>query len=577
MSKKNNSFQQKTCLILDFGSQYTWLVARCFRELGFYSRVEPFDFALTKIQNLKPWGIVLSGGPCSTFSSKAPARDLKELLTIAPIMGICYGFQLLCKQWGGEITPAKEYRNYGKTFIHWVLDHDGNHPLSLQTMPQPENADRTSPAAVRRPVRVTDCRFAQSLQTMPQPEKKVYPIPAAVRRSSQAVWMSHGDFVSNVPKEFSVLAKTKKGMPVAFWAKNIFAVQFHPEVSHTENGKNILSYFANNICYAKKGGWNADSMLSTISKQVTNTLKGDSKTKNPNVLCALSGGVDSTVMACLLTKILGPASIQCVFVDTGLLRQNEFQEILDSYKKMGLNVKGLKKERQFLSALSGVTDPEQKRKFIGKLFIDIFKELKVTNTDLKYLAQGTLYPDVIESQSVKGPSDVIKSHHNVGGLPKNLPFTLLEPLRMLFKDEVRTLGKKLKIKSHILNRHPFPGPGLAVRICGEITNSRLQKLKQADYIFIEELKSADLYNKIWQAFAVLLPVRSVGVQGDGRTYDEAIALRAITSTDGMTADWFAFPPEFLHKVSDRITNEVKGINRVVYDISSKPPATIEWL
>ncbi len=510
--KKQSSF-----LILDFGSQYTWLIARCFRELGFYSQVENFDFPLKSIQELQPAGIVLSGGPSSVLSLDSPYRDLKLLLDTAPLMGVCYGFQLICHQWGGKVTSSNK-RTYGKSRIYW--------------------------------------------------RKKLFSDV-----ESQQVWMSHGDFVSEVPRGFSVLAETDRQVPVALKFKNIFAVQFHPEVSHTEHGKNILSYFAKEICGAKKGEWTADSMLSLLEYQIKNQLIAFSG----KILCALSGGVDSTVMACLLTKVLGPSRIHCVFVDTGLLRENEFQEVLNSYKELNLNVEGIFAEELFLKALKGVTDPERKRKIIGRLFIDIFKKHKQENPKIKYLAQGTLYPDVIESLSFKGPSATIKSHHNVGGLPENLPFELLEPLRFLFKDEVRTLGKKLKVPEKLLDRHPFPGPGLAVRICSEVTKERLQKLRRADAIFIKELLHSGLYEKIWQAFAVLLPVKSVGVQGDQRTYDEVIVLRAITSTDGMTADWFSFPPDFLHKVSDRITNEVQGVNRVVYDITTKPPGTIEWL
>ena len=413
--------------------------------------------------------------------------------------------------------------------------------------------------------------------------------------SQQNVWMSHGDFVAEIPKDFSVLAETERKIPAVLKTKNILALQFHPEVSHTEKGKEVLSYFAEKICGIEKGSWTADSMLSLLESQIKEQLfvskEGSDKPfikgnnvedarevrSSDKVLCALSGGVDSTVMACLLTKVLGPNRIHCVFVDTGLLREGEFQEVLTIYKKLKLNVTGVLAEEKFLKALEGVTDPEKKRKIIGRVFIEIFEEYKNKHSDIKYLAQGTLYPDVIESISFKGPSATIKSHHNVGGLPKNLPFKLVEPLRFFFKDEVRILGKKLQIPKEILQRHPFPGPGLAVRICGEITGERLQKLKTADAIFIKQLKQSGLYEKIWQAFAVLLPVKSVGVQGDQRTYDEVIVLRAITSADGMTADWFSFPSDFLHKVSNLITNEVQGINRVVYDITSKPPGTIEWL
>ena len=496
--------------------------------MGFDSRVEAFDFPLEKIKQLELAGVVLSGGPASVLSAKAPHRDLKALVCVAPLMGICYGLQLICREWGGKVSAQPHRRSYGKNLLYWQTN--------LFT-----SKDKNVPA------------FAKKF----------------TKGKTQKVWMSHGDHVSKVPKNFSVLAKTNTQNPAVLYAKNILALQFHPEVSHTENGTEILSYFAEQICKAKKTKSTTDLALlkSQIKKQVPLKQK---------VLCALSGGVDSTVMALLLTKALGPHRIHCVFVDTGLLRKDEFADTLSAYKKMGLNVIGLSKETRFLSALKGVKDPERKRKIIGKIFIDIFKEYGKKHS-IKYLAQGTLYPDVIESLSFKGPGAVIKSHHNVGGLPKKMPFKLVEPLRFLFKDEVRVLGTKLKVPAEFICRHPFPGPGLAVRICGEVTQSRLQKLRLADFIFMTELKRTKLYHKIWQAFAVLLPVKSVGVQGDKRTYDEVIVLRAITSVDGMTADWFAFPTDFLHKVSNKITNEVKGVNRVVLDLTSKPPGTIEWL
>ena len=509
---------QPVFLILDFGSQYTWLIARRFRELGFYSRVESFDFPLKNIQKISPAGIVISGGPASVLSPRSPKRDLKELLQVAPLMGVCYGLQLICHQWGGELSSA-EKRTYGSSVINW--------------------------------------------------QEAVLP-----GLKNQQVWMSHGDFVSKPPKGFAVPARTERGIPAVLQAKNILALQFHPEVSHTKHGERLLLYFAKQMCHAEAGGWNAHSMLSLLESQIKNS---EVATTKGGLLCALSGGVDSTVMACLLTKVLGPSRINCVFVDTGLLREGEFQEVLSLYKNLGLNVEGLVARERFLQALKGVKDPEQKRKVIGRLFIDIFKEYRDQRPEIKYLAQGTLYPDVIESLSFKGPSVTIKSHHNVGGLPKNMPFKLVEPLRFLFKDEVRSLGEKLKAPKEFLSRHPFPGPGLAVRVCGEVTEERLRKLRQADFIFISALKQAGLYDKIWQAFVVLLPVKSVGVQGDQRTYDEVIVLRAITSTDGMTADWFSFPTDFLRQVSNSITNEVEGINRVVYDVTSKPPGTIEWL
>ena len=510
--KQTNSF-----LILDFGSQYTWLIARCFRELGYYSQVEPFDFPLENIKKLNPSGIVLSGGPASVLAKNSPTRSLQELLSVAPLLGVCYGLQLICHQWGGKIVPS-EKRTYGNSQIDW--------------------------------------------------KKELLP-----DLKHQRVWMSHGDSVTELPKGFSVLAETDTQIPACIESKNILALQFHPEVSHTERGKDLLKYFVQEICSVGKGEWTPAKMLVSLEQEVHAQLK-----PSDHVLCALSGGVDSTVTASLLTKVLGFKKVHCVFVDTGLLRKNEFQEVLSTYKKLNLNIEGVDAKEEFLQKLKGVMDPEKKRKVIGHTFIEIFNKYKESHTELNCLAQGTLYPDVIESLSVKGPSATIKSHHNVGGLPEDMPFKkLVEPLKYLFKDEVRLLGKALNIPAIFLNRHPFPGPGLAVRICGEITQDRLLKLQSADAIFIQELKQAELYDQIWQAFCVLLPVRSVGVQGDERTYDEVIVLRAITSTDGMTADWFNFSSEFLHKVSDRITNEVKGINRVVYDITSKPPGTIEWL
>ena len=510
--KQANSF-----LILDFGSQYTWLIARCFRELGYYSQVEPFDFPLENIKKLSPSGIVLSGGPASVLAKNSPTRSLQELLSVAPLLGVCYGLQLICHQWGGKIVPS-EKRTYGNSQIDW--------------------------------------------------KKELLP-----GLSRQKVWMSHGDSVAELPKEFSVLAETDTQIPACIESKSILALQFHPEVSHTERGKELLKYFAQKICTVSEGEWTPAKMLVSLEQEVHAHLQAED-----NVLCALSGGVDSTVTACLLTKLLGFKRVHCVFVDTGLLRKNEFQEVLNTYKELNLNITGVDAKEQFLQKLKGVMDPEKKRKIIGHTFIDIFNKYKESHVELNCLAQGTLYPDVIESLSVKGPSATIKSHHNVGGLPEDMPFEkLIEPLKYLFKDEVRLLGKALNIPAIFLNRHPFPGPGLAVRICDEITPERVMKLQSADAIFIQELKQAELYDQIWQAFCVLLPVKSVGVQGDERTYDEVIVLRAITSTDGMTADWFNFSPEFLHKVSDRITNEVKGINRVVYDITSKPPGTIEWL
>ena len=497
-------------LILDFGSQYTWLIARRLRELGFYSEVQAFDTPLKVIQSKKPLGIVLSGGPSSVLNKRAPLRSVRELTQVAPVMAICYGMQMSALQEGGEILKSKK-RTYGKSHIYW------NSPL----IPKIKN---------------------------------------------QVVWMSHGDSVKKLPSSARKLATTKEGVVAAFSMKNLWAFQFHPEVSHTKYGKEILKAFALKLCKAPSHSWDVREMKKRVIDKIQ-VPKGE------KIFCALSGGVDSTVTAKLLTQTLGEKQVQCVFVDTGLLRKKEYTEVLNLYKNLKLNVKGVKAESLFLSRLKNVVDPEKKRKIIGATFIDIFKkEMK----GVKWLAQGTLYPDVIESLSPKGMGVTIKSHHNVGGLPKKLKLKLVEPLRDLFKDEVRRLGLSLGISKEALYCHPFPGPGLGVRILGEVTKQKLNLLRDVDAIYIEELKNCGLYKKIWQAFSVLLPVKTVGVQGDSRTYEKVVALRAVTSEDGMTADWYFFPRDFLHKVSHRIINEVKGVNRVVYDITTKPPGTIEW-
>ena len=552
-------------LILDFGSQYTWLIARTLRELGFYSRVERFDFPLENVRRMKPAGIVISGGPASVGDKESPSRDLKKLAETAPLLGVCYGMQMICQQWGGEVK-ASGLRTYGSSRIFWTERGRGLAQFLQHSLEGVESST---------------CRKEGSAPLHP-------PL---------GVWMSHGDFVSRVPEDFHVMAQTDKGVPAVLGYGEVFfgdlcrkekpvpqkwvpgkkpvllGLQFHPEVSHTQRGKEIVKYFARQVCGVRTGGWTPAAMLSYIESQIKKKVDGRDR-----VLCALSGGVDSTVTAVLLTRVLGPERVSCVFVDTGLLRKGEFEEVLSFYRELNLNVEGVRAAPEFLNVLRGVEDPERKRKIIGAKFIDIFKKWGKNRKGINCLAQGTLYPDVIESLSAKGgPSVTIKSHHNVGGLPGDLPFKLVEPLRELFKDEVRLLGQELGVKERFLSRHPFPGPGLAVRIVGEVTRQRVAKLQKADAIFMEELRSCGLYGKVWQAFCVLLSVKSVGVQGDGRTYEEVVALRAITSRDGMTADWFAFDSDFLHRVSDRITNEVSGINRVVYDVTSKPPGTIEWL
>ena len=497
-------------IILDFGSQYTWLIARSFRELGYYSEVLPFDVTLDQIKNKKPLGIILSGGPDSVLNSNSPQRSVEELEKIAPLLGICYGMQLIASQKGGQLETAAQ-RTYGWNEITW--------------------------------------------------EKPLIP-----NMKRQKVWMSHGDSIQSLPPQAKLLSQDEKSLITAFSMDQILAFQFHPEVSHTERGKDCLSYFADKFCKAPVGDWNKNSIQDFLNDQLKKQIP-----KTEKVFCALSGGVDSTVTAVLLSKVLGQDRVLCVFVDTGLLRQSEYEEVLKSYESLKLNIKGVRAGDRFFKSLEGVFDPEQKRKIIGKLFIDIFKE---EMGDCKYLAQGTLYPDIIESFSKQG--ETIKSHHNVGGLPSDLNLKLIEPLKDLFKDEVRELGKKLGIKADLLNRHPFPGPGLAIRCLGAVTPQSVQILQKADAIYIEELKKSNLYDQIWQAFCVLLPVKTVGVQGDSRSYEQIISIRAVTSKDGMTADWVPFTQDFLQNLSCRIVNEVSGVGRVVYDITSKPPGTIEW-
>ena len=512
--------QHELILILDFGSQYTQLIARRVREQGVYCEIVPFFYPLEKILERNPKGVILSGGPNSVYEEDAPqvTPDFYERIN-APILGICYGMQLLAKDLRGQVSPSDK-REYG---------HAKLKVLSGKTE-----------------------LFAD--------------LPFELD-----VWMSHGDHVTGLPDGFHQTATTGEVVTaIENDERRIYAVQFHPEVSHTPLGKEVLRNFLFNICECK-GDWTSAQFIAEEIEKIR-AIVGDSG----KVVCGLSGGVDSTVAAVLVQEAIG-ARQTCIFVNNGLLRAGEFETTLALYKeKLHLNVIGVDASEDFYAVLKTVVDPELKRKAIGAKFIDVFDAQANKIGDVKWLVQGTLYPDVIESVSLRGASVTIKSHHNVGGLPEKMNLKLIEPLRELFKDEVRLIGKDLGIPGEILERHPFPGPGLGVRILGDITPEKVELLQKADKIFIEELHNFGIYNDVWQAFAVLLPIQSVGVMGDFRTYERAVALRAVTSTDGMTADWARLPFDFLQAVSSRITSEIRGINRVVYDISSKPPSTIEW-
>jgi GMP synthase (glutamine-hydrolysing) len=503
-------------LILDFGSQYTQLIARRVRELNVYCEIHPYHSIPEYGNEVK--GVILSGSPFSVLQEDAPRPDIQDLQEKYPVLGVCYGAQYMADIYGGRVEESST-REYGRANLDFI--NTGNVLLH------------------------------------------------GVSQNSQ-VWMSHGDTIMEIPDNFNVIASTKDVKVAAYQLedKNVFGIQFHPEVYHSTDGKKLLQNFIVDICSCSQS-WTAGSFV----EQTVLDLK--TKIGEDKVILGLSGGVDSSVAAVLLNKAIGE-NLYCIFVDNGLLRKNEFEEVLESYNNMGLNVRGVRAASLFYKELENISDPETKRKAIGKVFIDVFDTEAKKVENARWLAQGTIYPDVIESISVKGPSATIKSHHNVGGLPEKMNLKIVEPLNSLFKDEVRRVGKALGIRNELISRHPFPGPGLAIRILGDITEEKVQILQDVDHIYINALKEHDLYDKVWQAGAILLPIQSVGVMGDERTYERVVALRAVGSTDGMTADWSHLPYEFLAKVSSDIINKVKGVNRVVYDISSKPPATIEW-
>ncbi|PVH25038.1 glutamine-hydrolyzing GMP synthase [Sphingobacterium corticibacter] len=510
-------------IILDFGSQYTQLIARRVRELNVYCEIHPFNNIPAFDETVK--GIIFSGSPYSVRQEDAPQVDYAAMMRDYPVLGVCYGAQYLAQHSGGEVLPS-EIREYGRANLLFV---DQENPL-LTGIP-----------------------------------------------TQSQVWMSHGDTIKEVPSTFRVIASTDKVRVAAYHIEGTrtYGIQFHPEVTHSTDGQVLVKNFVVNICGCTQD-WTADAFVEMTIEDLKTQLGDD------HVIMALSGGVDSTVAAVLLHHAIGD-KLHCFFVDHGLLRKNEFQEVLDSYEHMGLNIKGVNAKDQFYSKLAGVSDPEQKRKIIGASFIDVFDEAaKQIQAELpdgveaKWLGQGTIYPDVIESISVNGPSATIKSHHNVGGLPDYMKLNVIEPLRTLFKDEVRRVGKTLEVDPKILGRHPFPGPGFGIRILGDVTAEKVRILQEADDIYIRNLRESGWYDKIWQAGTIFLPVQSVGVMGDERTYEHVVALRAVGSLDGMTADWIHLPYDLLAKISNEIINHVKGINRVVYDISSKPPATIEW-
>ena len=506
---------QHNVLILDFGSQYTQLIARRVRELNIFCEIFPYYHIPEDYDKYQ--AVIMSGSPFSVRAEDAPQIDLSYIRGKIPLLAVCYGAQYLAQNFGGEVAPSN-VREYGRTYLE---------------------------------IAVNDEIFFEGV-------------------TNYQIWMSHSDTIKSLPENAIRIASTKDVENAAFKIEGeiTYAIQFHPEVYHSTHGGKMLENFLVKIAKVSQD-FTPNTFVNEKIAELKETLKDD------KVVLGLSGGVDSTVAAVLLHKAIGK-NLYCIFVNNGLLRKNEFETVLDSYKHMGLNVKGVNAKAKFYTALNGVSDPEKKRKAIGKVFIDVFDEESKLVKDAKWLAQGTIYPDVIESVSVKGPSATIKSHHNVGGLPDYMKLKVVEPLRSLFKDEVRRVGKSLGLDENILNRHPFPGPGLAIRILGEITPEKVTILQEVDAIFIDGLKKDNLYKDVWQAGAIYLPIQSVGVMGDERTYENVVALRAVSSTDGMTADWCHLPYEFLAKISNEIINKVRGVNRVVYDISSKPPATIEW-
>jgi len=510
---------QETILILDFGSQYTQLIARRIRELNVYCEIYPYNhFAITNLTDVQYKGVILSGSPYSVRDENAPVPDLSQFRGKLPVLGICYGAQHLAQASGGEVAPSK-IREYGRANLSFIDP------------------------------------YSDLMKGM---------------GAGAQVWMSHADTILSIPDGFTIIASTSE-VEIAGYRisdEDTYGIQFHPEVYHTTEGSTLLKNFVTGICGCSQS-WTPRSFVDTTIADLKKKLGND------KVVLGLSGGVDSSVTAMLLHKAIGH-NLYCLFVDNGLLRKNEYSKVMERYRKLELNVIGIEAGELFLEALKTIADPEKKRKIIGKTFIDVFEAEAHKLSDIQWLAQGTIYPDVIESHSVNGPSATIKSHHNVGGLPDYLKLKIIEPLNTLFKDEVRKVGRTLGLEDEFLGRHPFPGPGLAVRILGDINRDKVKLLQEVDDVFISSLREHGLYHSVWQAFAVLLPVQTVGVMGDERTYENVVALRAVTSTDGMTADWARLPYEFLAKTSNDIINKVKGVNRVVYDISSKPPATIEW-